>query len=136
MTAIDRTSTPAATKIGRVLSILMVIFLLGDAVSHFLRPDMVVQSLQQVGFPIADAPLIGALQLACLVLYVIPRTAVLGAIFETAYLGGAFCAQLRVDMPLIGLLFPVATAVVVWAGLYLRHEPLRKALGVDILASR
>jgi len=71
------------------------------------------------------------------VLYVIPKTSVLGAIVQTAYLGGAFCANLRLEAPLFStLLFPVYIAIIVWAGLYLRNAALRAALGVDILKAR
>jgi DoxX-like protein len=66
------------------------------------------------------------LELACLALYVVRRTSLLGAVLLTGYLGGAFCAQLRIDAPLFStLLFPVYTGVVVWAGLVLRDRRVR-----------
>jgi hypothetical protein len=132
-----KAKTPLATKIGRGLSTVAVLFLLNDATVHLLHPAFVEQAFQQAGFPVHLAVLVGLLELGCLVLYVIPKTAVLGAIVQTAYLGGAFCTNLRIEAPLYStLLFPVYVAIVVWAGLYLRNAALRAALGVDILAKR
>jgi hypothetical protein len=62
---------------------------------------------------------------------------VLGAIVQTAYLGGALCSNLRLELPLFStILSPVYVAIIVWAGLYLRNAALRGALGVDILKKR
>ena len=86
----------------------------------------VVEATVQMGFPATTVPVIGGTLLACLVLYLIPRTAVLGAVLLTGYLGGAVCAQLRIEAPVLGyLLFPVYTGVLVWLGLYLRSAALR-----------
>ncbi|QUQ64859.1 DoxX family protein [Kutzneria sp. CA-103260] len=132
-----KAKAPLATKIGRGISAFVVLFLLFDAVMHLSNPDFVAQSFQQQGFPAYAALVTGLLELGCLVLYVIPRTAVLGALFQTAYLGGAFCANLRVEAPMFStLLFPVYIGILVWAGLYLRNAAVRTALGVDILAKR
>jgi len=137
VTTTAKAKTPVATKIGRGLSALAVAFLLMDATMHLMNPDFVAQAFQQAGFPAYQAVLIGVLELGCLVLYVIPKTAVMGAIVQTAYLGGAFCSNLRIEAPLFStLLFPVYVAIVVWAGLYLRNAAVRAALGVDILAKR
>ena len=79
-----------------------------------------------MGFPAWTVPVIGATLLVCLVLYLVPRTAVLGAVLLTGYLGGAVCAQLRIEAPLFStLLFPVYIGVLVWLGLYLRSAALR-----------
>ena len=135
--AVTTAKTPVATKIGRGISVAAVAFLLFDATLHLMNPDFVAQAFQQAGFPAYQAVLIGVLELGCLVLYVIPKTAVLGAIVQTAYLGGALCSNLRLELPLFStILFPVYVAIIVWAGLYLRNAALRTALGVDILAKR
>jgi hypothetical protein len=77
-------------------------------------------------------PFIGVLELVCLALYAVPRTSVIGAVLLTGYLGGAFCAQLRIDAPLWStLLFPVYVGALVWAGLYLRDQRVR-----DLVAGR
>jgi hypothetical protein len=126
---------PVATRIGFALTAIAVLFGAFDATIHLLQPAEVVAAFGQMGFPITVAPVIGLLEVGCVVLYVIPKTSVLGAILQTAYLGGAFCAQLRVEAPLFStLLFPVYVAILVWAGLYLRNAALRAALGVDVLA--
>lgn len=123
------TQSKTTTRAGQIISALIVLFLLFDAMIHIIKPAQVVQSFQQLGFPIGTAVVIGVLELACIVLYVVPRTSVLGAILLTAYLGGALCAQLRIEAPLFSaLLFPVYTAVFVWAGIYLRNAALRKVL--------
>ena len=130
-----RTATPKAVVVGRVLTVIAVLFLIFDAGMHTLAPEPVVQAFQQQGFPAATILPIGLLELGCIALYVVPRTSVLGAILLTAYLGGAFCTELRAEAPLFGgVLAPVYVAIVVWAAVYFRNAALRKALGVDILS--
>ena len=123
---------------GYALTGAFTLFMLFDVAIKLIRHPMVEQSMRQLGF--TDGGLgfsIGVIEAVCLVLYLIPRTAVLGALFQTAYLGGAFCANLRIDAPLFSsMLFPVYIGILVWAGLYLRNAALRTALGVDILAKR
>ena len=109
-----------------MITALVVLFLLVDAVTKLLRVSAVVEATMQMGFPASTVPVIGGVLLACVVLYVVPRTAVLGAVLLTGYLGGAVCAQLRIEAPLLStLLFPVYTGVLVWLGLYLRSAALR-----------
>jgi len=72
---------------------------------------------------------IGIIQLICVVLYLVPRTAVLGALLLTGYLGGAVASQLRVGAPLLShTLFPIYVAALLWGGLYLREPRLRALL--------
>lgn len=116
-----------AVRVGQALTGLTALFLLFDAVIHILRIEAVVESFQALGFPLSTAVAIGVLELVCLVLYVVPRTSVLGAILLTGYLGGAVAAQVRIEAPLFStLLFPVYTGVFLWAGLYLRDAKLRE----------
>ncbi len=69
----------------------------------------------------------GVLLLVGVLLYLVPRTSVFGAVFVTAYLGGAVCANVRVEAPLFGyVLFPVYVALLLWLGLYLRSAALRR----------
>ncbi|MET0692984.1 MAG: DoxX family protein [Propionibacteriaceae bacterium] len=113
-------------RVGLVLTALVGLFLAFDVVVHLLRIDAVVDSFAKLGFPLSVAIPIGLLELVCLVLYLVPRTSVLGAILLTGYLGGAMSAQVRIDAPLVStLLFPVYVGIVVWAGLYLRQPRLR-----------
>jgi DoxX-like family len=111
---------------GRVLSGLVTAFMIFDAVIHLMKPAPVVQAFAQLGFPLGLAPVLGIIELVCVVLYVIPRTSILGAILLTGYLGGAIAIQLRVGNPLFSQsLFPVYVGLMVWGGIYLRDERLR-----------
>jgi DoxX-like family len=86
----------------------------------------VVEAFNQLGYPVSLAPAIGILELACVVIYVIPRTAVLGAILLTGFLGGAVAIHVRVGDPLFThTLFPIYVGVLVWGGLFLREARLR-----------
>src|SRR4051812_21822878 len=135
MTATTRTTgtaTPTAPvgrtarRVGVVLTGLVTLFLLFDSVTKLLQLPMVVEATRQMGFPDSTVPIIGATLLVCLVLYLVPRTAVLGAVLLTGYLGGAVCAQLRIEAPVFStLLFPVYTGVLVWVALYLRSAVVR-----------
>lgn len=124
-------TAPASKKTlwtGRILTGLSVLFLLFDAIFKLIRPTpaTVVEALNQVGYPPTIAVTLGLLLLACVVVYVIPRTAVLGAILLTGYLGGAVATHVRIGDPLFShILFPVYMGVFVWGGLYFRDERLR-----------
>jgi hypothetical protein len=85
--------------------------------------------MRTLGFDQGAAVGIGLLELACVALYLVPRTAVLGAVLLTGYLGGAVAAQLRIDAPLFStLLFPVYVGVALWVALWLRDARVRRAL--------
>lgn len=110
----------------RIMGGIAVLFLLFDGVSKVMRAPQSVQGTTQMGFSPAIVPTLGVILVACVVLYVIPRTAVLGAILLTAYLGGAVAAQVRLGRPLLGFtLFPVYVALFVWGALYVRDERVR-----------
>jgi DoxX-like family len=131
MTTFATTPTTAPTSraarlTGLVITGLVALFLLFDSVTKLLQLQAVVDATAQMGFPVWTVPVIGGTLLVCLVLYLVPRTAVLGAVLLTGYLGGAVCAQLRIEAPLFAnVLFPVYTGVLVWLGLYLRSAALR-----------
>jgi hypothetical protein len=115
-----------ARRVGYVITALVTLFLLADSVTKIIQLPPVVDATVQMGFPASAVPVIGTTLLVCLVLYLVPRTAVLGAVLLTGYLGGAVCAQLRIEAPLFStLLFPVYVGVLVWVGLYLRSAALR-----------
>ena len=114
---------------GRIVTAIPVLFLLFDAVIKFAQIAPVRESFAQLGYPERLAPIIGALALACLILYLIPRTSVLGAILLTAYLGGAVATHVRVGNPLVThALFPTYVALLLWGGLWLRDDRLRALL--------
>jgi len=110
---------------GRILSILAVLFLLFDAVAHLLKPAPVVQAFHQLGFPLSLSIDLGIIQLICVLVYVIPRTAILGAVLITGYLGGAVAIHMRVGNPVFECLFPILIGILFWAGLLLRDIRLR-----------
>ena len=79
-----------------------------------------------LGFPVATIRPIGLILLACTILYAIPRTAVLGAILLTGFMGGAVASKIRIEDPLFSsILFGVYFGIILWAGLYLRDDRLR-----------
>lgn len=111
---------------GRVLSGIAVLFMLFDTVIHAMKPPAVIQGFAQLGFPLSAAIPLSTIEFIAIVLYVIPRTSVLGAILLTGYLGGAIAIQVRVGAPLLStVLAPVYVALFLWGGLYLRDERVR-----------
>jgi hypothetical protein len=118
-----------AARAGRAISGIAVLFLLVDAGMKLLRLPPAVQGTTELGYPADVIVTIGLIQLACLVLYLLPRTALVGAILWTGYLGGAVATHVRVDSPLLShTLFPIYVALLLWAGLWLRDDRLRAAL--------
>ena len=114
---------------GRTLSALAVLFLLFDTVIKLMKIAPVAESFARLGMPVDLARAIGVLQLVCLGVYLIPRTAIPGAILLTGYLGGAIATHMRVGDPLFShVLFPIYVAVLVWGGLFLRDDRLRPLL--------
>lgn len=113
-------------RVGRLLSGLAGSFLVFDGVLHLLDPHAVAQAMTDLGYPVSLARPFGVLELGCLTLYLMPRTAAVGAALLTGYLGGAVSAHARLEHPLLGsTLFPVLLGVLLWAGLWLRDERVR-----------
>ena len=105
---------------------LVALFLTFDGAIKLLGIAPVVESFQQLGYPVSLAGTLGLLQLACLALYLFPRTAPLGAVLLTGFLGGAISTHVRIGDPLFShTLFPVYVAALIWGGLYLRDERVR-----------
>lgn len=114
---------------GRVLSGLAVLFLLFDAIGKVMRPAAVIEGTTQLGWPVSVILPLGIIQLLCLLAYLTPRTAFLGAILWTGYLGGAVATHVRIGNPLFShVLFPVYIAALLWGGLWLRDRRLRALL--------
>jgi hypothetical protein len=111
---------------GRVLSGLAVLFLLFDSIGKLLEVQPVIDGTRQLGYPRDIVFTLGVILLSCVVVYLVPRTAVLGAILLTGYLGGAVASQARVENPLFShILFPTYVAILIWGGLVLRDARLR-----------
>lgn len=123
------TSTAVSSKglwAGRILNGLTVLFLLFDSGIKIFNLAPAVQGTVGLGYAASAVVPIGIVLLLCTLLYVVPRTAILGALLLTGYLGGAVASQVRVGNPLFShVLFPVYFAILIWAGLYLREPRLR-----------
>ncbi len=114
---------------GYVLTGLVAAFLTFDTVMKLLQLAPAVQGTTELGYPANTVLVIGVIELVCLVLYLVPRTSVLGALVLTGYLGGAIATHVRVGSPLpTHTLFPIYVALMVWGGLYLRESRLRELL--------
>jgi uncharacterized membrane protein YphA (DoxX/SURF4 family) len=107
---------------GIVLSVLPVAMLVFSGVMKLMKPPELVEEFARLGYPENLAIAIGVLEIACTVVYAFPRTAVLGAILLTGYLGGATATHVRIGDPFWP---PIVGGVVVWLGLYLRDARLR-----------
>jgi hypothetical protein len=111
---------------GRIIMGVTLLFLLMDAVMKVAKARPSVEGTIQLGYPENSVVAIGVLLLFCTLLYVIPRTAPIGAVLLTGYLGGAVASQIRIGAPLFStVLFPVYFAMLVWGGLYLRDHRVR-----------
>ena len=113
----------------RVLTALPVLFLIMDATIKLVRRPEVAESMNRLGWSTEIAVPIGALELVLIALYLVPRTALVGAVLLTGFLGGAVATHVRVDDPLLThVLFPTYVAALLWAGLFLRDTRLRQLL--------
>ncbi len=124
------TSSKAMVWTGRIISTLIVLFLLMDGVMKLVKPQFVVEGTEKVGFRESQIVPLGVVLTICTILYVIPRTAVLGAILLTGYLGGACATHVRAGPGPYTFVFPVVFGVLVWLGLVLRDPVLRKLIPV------
>ena len=126
------TQSAARVWTGRTLTAIAVLFLLMDATIKVLKLPVAIDSTLQVGYSAGVVLPIGVLELALLVIYLIPRVAPLGAVLWTGYLGGAIATHLRVGDPLFThVLFPTYVAAMLWAGLWLRDARVRALFSRD-----
>ena len=110
---------------GYIMSALPVLALLLSGVMKLVKPASVVEGFVHLGYAESQALAIGIVELACVAIYVIPRTSVLGAILLTGYLGGATATHVRVGEPFFGA---IGLGILIWGGLFLRDERLRALL--------
>ena len=110
---------------GRIISTLPALFLFIDGIMKLVKPRVVVEATAQLGYPESVIVGIGIVLLACTILYLIPRTAIFGAILLTGYLGGAVATHVRISGPLFNIVFPVILGAMLWGGLYLRDQRVR-----------
>ena len=109
---------------GRIISALVVLFLLFDSITKVLKVRAVMEASAQLGYPASTIFAIGIILLVCTVFYIIPQTAVLGAILLTGYLGGAVAANLRIGSAMFNTFFPIVFAALAWTGIFLRESRL------------
>lgn len=129
-TSSARTRTAPSVIVGRVITGIALAFMTFDVSMKLFQVKEAIEGTTQLGFPTGAILPLGVIELACLVLYVIPRTAPLGATLFTAYLGGAVAIHVRLDNPLFThILSPVYVAILLWGGLYLRDARVRAVLG-------
>lgn len=114
---------------GRALTVLFALFMLGASVApKLLGMPIAEETMAQLGWPPGYALMIGFIELGCLVLYLIPRTSVLGAVLMMGLLGGAMATQIRAQSPLFShILFSIYLGLFMWGGLWLR-DPATRAL--------
>ncbi|HEV3331152.1 MAG TPA: DoxX family protein [Bryobacteraceae bacterium] len=112
---------------GWVLSLWPVFVVVSSATWKLTRNAWYVAEFTRIGWPESALPLLAFLQLGCLLLYIIPPTAVLGAVLLTGYLGGAIATYVRMGEP-YPVLVPLSTSMIAWAGIYLRDERLRSLI--------
>jgi hypothetical protein len=128
MISSDTQTSPVSKKmlwVGYIMSALPVLALLISGVMKLVRPASVVEGFVHLGYPESLALGIGIVELACVTIYAIPRTSMLGAILLTGYLGGATATHVRVGEPFFGA---IGLGIMVWGGLFLRDERLRTLL--------
>jgi hypothetical protein len=121
-------SPPPKTALwaGRIMSGIVILFLVMDVTMKLVDLPIVTQAGLQLGWHAGTGRMLGVILLVCLVLYVVPRTAVLGAILLTGYLGGAVASHLRIDDPLLThTLFGVYLGLLAWGGLWFRDPRLQ-----------
>ena len=122
-------TSKAAVWTGRVLGGLAAAFLVFDSIGKLLRVQPVIDGTVGLGYPVGVIIPLGVTLLTCVLVYLVPRTAVLGALLLTGYLGGAVATHVRVGNPLLThTLFPTYVAALLWGGLMLRDRRLRAFL--------
>jgi len=113
---------------GRIMSGLAALFLLWDGVMKLLKAAVVVKATRDLGYPESDIVGIGVVLLTCTLVYLFPRSSILGAILLSGYLGGAIASQVRAQASWFNVVFAFVFACLVWGGLWLRDVRVRSFL--------
>ncbi|HQR37993.1 MAG TPA: DoxX family protein [Blastocatellia bacterium] len=119
------TSSGKIVWVGRVISVLAPLLFIFSAFIKLTGGPELEQGMEHLGFPISLTKPLAILELSCVAIYLIPRTAVLGAVLLTGYLGGAICTHLRVGDP---FWVQILLGLFIWLGIYLREDRLRDVL--------
>jgi hypothetical protein len=114
---------------GTALAAIAVLFLLFDSIGKLLKVAPVIAGSTELGYPESTIQPIGVILLICVIVYVIPRTAILGAVLLTGFMGGAIATHVRVGSPLLThVFFPLYVSALFWGGLFLRDQRVRAVL--------
>ncbi|MFT3926985.1 MAG: DoxX family protein [Myxococcales bacterium] len=125
-------ATPRKEWVSRILTGLALLMLGMDTALKLFQLAPALEANRELGFPPSALGFIGWAELACLVAYLIPRTAPLGAILWTGFLGGAVATHVRLDSPLFShTLFPMYMAVLLWLPLWLRDARVRRLFDAE-----
>jgi uncharacterized membrane protein YphA (DoxX/SURF4 family) len=111
-----------AVWVGWILTILPALMLIMSGVMKLLQPPEVIEGFTKMGWDSSLAVGLAIVELGCTILYLVPRTSVLGAVLLTGYLGGATATHVRIGD---SFLIPIVLGIVIWGALYLREERLR-----------
>jgi hypothetical protein len=115
----------------RIMGAVVGLFLTFDSVGKVIPLPPMVDGTVRLGYPATAVRALGIIELACLALYLFPRTAVLGAVLLTGYLGGAIATHVRMGSPLLShTLFPIYVAVLVWGAVYLTEDRVRALIPI------
>jgi hypothetical protein len=114
--------------VGRILTVLTALFMLLDAVMKIVKPAQVLEANVRLAYPVSTLTGIGVALIVCTLIYIIPRTSILGAILLTGYLGGAVASNVRAGSGWFETIFPTLFAALIWGGLWLRDRRLRSLL--------
>ena len=126
MVTATRTAPVVRTTLwtGRIISALVILFMAFDSIIKVLQLAPAVEATTLLGYPASLVLMIGVIEILCLAVYVIPRTALLGAVLLTGYLGGAVASQVRAGVGLFPIVFPLIMGALIWGGLLLRDDRL------------
>jgi DoxX-like family len=113
---------------GRIVTVLASLFMLLDGVMKIVKPVQVLEATARLGYPVSALTGIGVTLIACTLIYVIPRSSILGAILLTGYLGGAVASNVRAGSGWFETIFPTLIAALVWGGIWMRDRRVRNLL--------
>jgi hypothetical protein len=123
------TSSTAKVWTGRTMGGIVILFMLMDSIFKFIVNEEVIKGTTDLGFQVHHLPILGTLGLIATLLYIFPRTEIVGAILLTGYWGGAIATHVRMDNPLFThILFPVYLGILAWGALWIKRERLRKLI--------
>ena len=122
-------SSTAKVWSGRIMGGIVILFMLMDSSFKFIVNEEVIKATTDLGFQAHHLPILGTLALISTLLYILPRTEILGALLLTAYWGGAIATHVRMDNPLFShILFPVYLGILAWGALWIKSERLRNLI--------